>query len=129
MVVVDFEVTLGDEAGVLTLCVPLAAVEPSLDSFSGSSLRVDADARSSLAGALLDVPVDVSVQFKAVNLASSEILDLIVGDVIPLRHGIDEPLAVIAAGVPTVLAMPGRRGRRLACVVVDPDQENPSWPS
>jgi flagellar motor switch protein FliM len=129
MVVVDFEVMLGDEGGIVTLCVPLAAVEPSLDSFSGSSLGVDVDARADIAGALLDVPVDVSVQFQPVGLASSEILDLIVGDVIPLRHSVDAPLTLVAAGVRTVSAMPGRRGRRLACVVVDPDQENPSWPS
>ena len=131
MVAIEFEVAIGDEEGTVTLCLPLAALEPALESFSGGqpSGPVSVDNRSSVAGALLDVPVEVKVQFNAVNLSSAEILDLGVGDVIPLRHPVDAPLTVVADGVRCLSAMPGRRGRRLACVIVDPDQENAPWPS
>src|SRR3954453_7883162 len=131
MVAIEFEVAIGEEEGAVTLCLPLAALEPALESFSGGqpSGPVSFDNRSSVAGALLDVPVDVKVQFNAVNLSSAGILDLVVGDVIPLRHPADAPLTVVADGVRCLSAMPGRRGRRLACVIVDPDQENAPWPS
>ena len=132
MVAIDFEIHLGEEPGTATLCLPLAALEPALESFSGAQpapSSTGVDNRSLVAATLLDVPVEVKVQFNAVNLASSEILDLVVGDVIPLRHPVDAPLTVVADGVRCLSAMPGRRGRRLACVIVDPDQENASWPS
>lgn len=126
MVVIDFETAIGEEVGIATLCLPLAALEPALESFSGGqpTVATGIDNRSVVAGALLDVPVDVKVQFNVVNLASAEILHLGVGDVIPLRHPVDAPLTVIADGVRCLSAMPGRRGRRLACVIVDPDQES-----
>ena len=131
MVAIEFEVAMGDEEGAVTLCLPLAALEPALESFSGGqpSGPVSVDNRSSVAGALLDVPVDVKVQFNAVNLSSAEILDLVVGDVIPLRHPVDLAVDGRRRRGPLPVSHAGRRGRRLACVIVDPDQENAPWPS
>ena len=79
----------------------------------------------------MDAPVGISVQFRPITLTSHEIVDLQVGDVVPLRHLATTPLTVAVEGVPCQFAVPGRRGRRLACLIVDPQQveENPSWPS
>jgi len=40
--------------------------------------------------------------------------------VLPLRHRVDEPLTVSAAGVPYLYAMPGKKGKRLAVLITDP---------
>jgi flagellar motor switch protein FliM len=47
----------------------------------------------------------------------SDIVDLRPGDVLPLDHRVDAPLEVSVGGVPRFAARPGRRGKRLACVI------------
>jgi flagellar motor switch protein FliM len=41
------------------------------------------------------------------------------GDVVPLRHNVEQPLTVSAAGVPYLTAMPGKKGKRLAVLITD----------
>jgi len=142
MVVVDFDVVLGDDTGTLTVCIPLSTVGPALESFTVSAPSIgaamEAASAAAVAAHLMDAPIDVSVQFGTVELTSADILDLQVGDVVPLRHPVSHPLTVLASGVPCLAAVPGRRGKRLACMVVDSSehqddvssshrQENPRW--
>jgi flagellar motor switch protein FliM len=133
MITVDFEVLLGEQITSATLCLPLATLGPALESFSGtgSPLAVNTEATALVATSLMDAAVDVSVRFRPITLTSQEILGLEVGDVVPLRHMASAPLTVAAAGVPVTSGVPGRRGRRLACLIVDPTEaeENQSWPS
>jgi flagellar motor switch protein FliM len=90
---------------------------------TGNSLlagRVEADAdsvRNALAGRMGGAPVTVSVSFLPVVLPLSDVVDLQPGDVLPLDHRVDAPLEVSVGGVPRFAAKPGRRGKRLACVI------------
>jgi flagellar motor switch protein FliM len=86
----------------------------------GSPSRVEANAdsvRESLASRMGAAPVTVSVSFPPVTLALSDIVDLRPGDVLPLEHRVDDPLEVSIGGLPRFAARPGRRGKRLACVI------------
>jgi flagellar motor switch protein FliM len=142
MVVVDFDIVLGDDTGALTVCMPLSTVGPALESFTVSAPSIgaamEAASAASVAAHLMDAPIDVSVRFGTVALTSADILDLQVGDVVPLRHPVSHPLTVLASGVPCLAAVPGRRGKRLACMVVESTehqddvssshrQESPRW--
>jgi flagellar motor switch protein FliM len=134
MITVVFEVVLGEqgETSSATLCLPLATLGPALESFSGTgSLAANTEAAALVASTLMDAAVGVSVRFRPITLTSHEILGLEIGDVVPLRHLATEPLTVVAEGVPVTAGVPGRRGRRLACLIVDPQEveENQSWPS
>ena len=73
--------------------------------------------RDALAGRMGGAPVAVSVSFPPVVLALADIVDLRPGDVVPLDHRVDAPLEVSVGGVPRFSARPGRRGKRLACVI------------
>ena len=77
---------------------------------------------------LMHAAIDVSVRFGTVSLTSGDILDLQVGDVVPLHHHTTKPLTVLASGIACLNATPGRRGKRLACMIVDPpeDEDSPS---
>jgi flagellar motor switch protein FliM len=123
VIVFVFDLRIGGQEGEATLCIPFAALQPVLDEVAGNALlagRVEADAdavRDALAGRMGGAPVTVSVSFPPVLLALSDIVDLRPGDVLPLDHRVDAPLEVSVGGVPRFTARPGRRGKRLACVI------------
>lgn len=124
-VVVMFEVKMGREENVASLCFPYAALQPILDTIAQAAVhaqvsRTDSEAaRQRIEARLLDVPVELSVQFDAASLTSGQILDLQVGDVLTLDHPVDVPLTAIVDGIQTFKVRPARAGKRLACQVVD----------
>jgi flagellar motor switch protein FliM len=123
VIVFVYDLRIGGQAGEATLCVPFASLQPVLDEVAANSLlagRVEANAdsvRESLASRMGAAPVTVSVSFPPVTLALSDIVDLRPGDVLPLEHRVDDPLEVSIGGLPRFAARPGRRGKRLACVI------------
>jgi flagellar motor switch protein FliM len=123
VIVFVYDLRIGGQAGEATLCVPFASLQPVLDEVAANSFlagRVEADAesvRDALAGRMGGAPVTVSVSFPPVTLALSDIVDLRPGDVVPLDHRVDAPLEVSVGGLPRFAARPGRRGKRLACVI------------
>ena len=62
--------------------------------------------------------------FRRVDLSSAEIVGLQVGDIVPLDHPIEQPVTISVDGVSCNKAVTGRRGKRLACLVVDAAQEH-----
>jgi flagellar motor switch protein FliM len=123
VIVFVYDLRIGVQEGKATLCVPFTALQPVLDEVTGNSLlagRVEADAdsmRDALAGRMGAAPVTVSVSFPPVVLGLADIVDLRPGDVLPLDHRVDAPVEVAVGGVPRFTARPGRRGKRLACVI------------
>jgi len=123
VVVTGYEMRIGDEDCLASLCLPLAPLLPHLEASAarGRPDRAgDGGAAAAVARRLEEVPVDVRVRFTPVQVSSSTVLRLTVGDVLPLRHPVTEPLAVTAADVTCARAVPGVQGKRLACLVVDP---------
>jgi flagellar motor switch protein FliM len=104
-------------------------MQPILDTLASQTLLTDSRGHDpvvwqhQLQDALHQVPVEISVRFGSVALTSSEIVGLEVGDVVPLNHPVDEPLTVIVDGVDCYRAVSGRRGKRLACLVLGSTQE------
>jgi flagellar motor switch protein FliM len=123
VIVFVYDLRIGGGAGEATLCVPFTSLQPVLDEVATNSLlagRVEADAdsvRDALAGRMGGAPVTVSVSFPPVTVALSDIVDLRPGDVVPLDHRVDAPLEVSVGGLARFAARPGRRGKRLACVI------------
>jgi flagellar motor switch protein FliM len=125
VVVATFDVRIGGYESPATLCLPFSALQPVLEQVTGNALfadrkgiDVEESARAVRTG-LSGVPVDVAVRFDQVTLTSSEILNLRVGDVLPLRHPVSSPLSVCAADRTCATAVPGSKGRRLAFMIVD----------
>ena len=70
------------------------------------------------------MPVELSVSFDQVALTSSDIIGLRVGDVVPLNHPVNKPVTVSVDGVECYDAVTGRRGKRLACLIVGTHEEH-----
>lgn len=131
VVVISFELRTGADTSSASLCLPYNGIFPHLErAISGPGpgrdrSRREASARS-VAMRLQEVPVDVSVRFNPTTVLMPEVLDLRIGDVLPLRHEVREPLVVGAAGITFAHAVPGSEGRRLACLIVTPTEEKTS---
>lgn len=125
VLLVTFDVRIGESEGNAQLCIPYASVQAQLENLTGGHLFADRAANDPVAVGhavrerTFNVPLDVSVLFNTVTMTGSSILELAVGDVLPLHHPVDTPLTVKAGGVPHLLAKPGRQGKRLACQIVD----------
>lgn len=132
VVVSTFDVRIGSHEAPATLCLPFSSLQPVLDAAGGPSLYSDrtggdrAESARLMAERLNDAPVDVTVRFESVSLTSSEILGFQVGDVLPLHHAVTAPLSVCAADRVCASAVPGSKGRRLAFMIVAPQEDKDS---
>jgi flagellar motor switch protein FliM len=132
VIVASFELHQGDEESIASLCFPYASLAPYLDKASGRSVTSDRErairdaASIAVRAGLSEVPIEVAVRFDGVRVTPKDLVDLAVGDVLPLGHPTSRPLTVTAADIVFAYAVPGAQGKRLACLVVEPPKEESS---
>jgi flagellar motor switch protein FliM len=127
IVVADFDVRIAQTSGTASLAIPFASLQPVLDELTTNAFEAARQqhdpigVRRSLEERLDDAPVGVSVRFAQVTMTASEIVALTAGDLVSLHHHVEVPLDIAIAGVPHFHGRAGQRGKRLACLVIDPD--------
>jgi flagellar motor switch protein FliM len=130
VVLMSLDTRIGDKHGTSTICIPYATMQPVLDGLASQSLFLDHRGhdpvvwRQQLANALEGVDVELCVRFDSVALTSAEIVDMQVGDIVPLNHPVDQPVTITVDDVRCYRGVTGRQGKRLACVVVDAVEES-----
>ncbi|GAA0954905.1 flagellar motor switch protein FliM [Virgisporangium aurantiacum] len=130
MIVTSFELKVGSQECVATICMPFASIFPKLrPDAEGAELTDtqrqsrDAALRAMTAG-LGTAPVEVSVRFNSVLMSPRDLVTLRPGDIVPLEHPVTTPLVVTSHGVTFAHAVAGSSGNRLACLVVPPPKED-----
>jgi len=118
LIMITAAVKVGAVSGQLRIGLPAEGLLAGLDEFGGGGAT--AASIADLSEPLLETPVRVHVEFNTSTLTPTEIVDLEVGDVIPLPHAVNEPLTLFVEGHPYLHAVAGRRGVRLACAIVEP---------
>jgi flagellar motor switch protein FliM len=124
VVVASFEMRIGAEECVATMCLPFGMILPVLQSGEADAELTpnEAEARRTaqvnLVAGLESVPLEVSVTFESVRMRASDVVDLQIGDIVPLNHPVARPLAITANDTTFAHAVPGNQGTRLACLVV-----------
>jgi flagellar motor switch protein FliM len=124
VIVATFDMEVGAENCVATMCIPFNSIYPKLETDRGDLALSDAErqsrahARSLLVLGVQSAPIDISVRFQPVRMQPVDIVELRPGDVVPLPHPTSLPLAVTAAGITFAHAVPGNQGTRLACLIV-----------
>ncbi|HTZ44237.1 MAG TPA: flagellar motor switch protein FliM [Jatrophihabitans sp.] len=127
VVVGSFQMKVGNQTCVSTLCIPFASLAPRLQDGKDRKSQSPAERAASMLSAahvrkaLGGVPVQVALTFEPVTLTPAQIISLAPGDVVPLRHRVTAPLAVESGGVVFAHALAGRQGSRLAGLVVSKD--------
>ncbi|HEX6811795.1 MAG TPA: FliM/FliN family flagellar motor switch protein [Planctomycetota bacterium] len=108
--------------GDLRLVMPFESLEPLLDRFGRDSVhRAEPGAmRKHVSASVREMPLDVAVQLGGQNqIRLSRLLDLQVGDVVPLSAREGELAIVPIMGAPKFTATVGRIGNRFGARVVD----------
>jgi flagellar motor switch protein FliM len=130
VVVASFEMRVGAEECVATICLPFGTILPVLQSSGDTDSELspsEADARRisqvNLTAGMESVPLGVSVRFQAVRMRTDDVVDLQVGDIVPLNHPMGRPLAITVNDTTFAYAVPGNQGNRLACLVVPAPKE------
>jgi flagellar motor switch protein FliM len=124
VVVASFDMRLGAEECVSTICLPFTTILPVLQSeaadveLTAVERRARGVAQRNLAAGLAAAPIDVAVRFLPIRMRTEDIIDLRPGDVVPLGHPVTLPLGVTVNDTTFAHAVPGNQGARLACLVV-----------
>lgn len=108
------------------ICLPLSILMVLLDAIERvdmAQLHETDSVANQVRERLLEAPVDVSVSFPEIVLSTDELLTLGVGDVISLQRPEGLPLRMNAGGLHYCDVVPTTKGKRLACMVVQPRTE------
>ncbi len=119
VVLISFELTLGDARGMMNLCIPFNAIERistqlganSWVSYGKKTATLENIQRisSKLNGALVEVVVDLA----ETSISTSDLIGLRVGDIIATEKDVERPLVVSVEGRPKFHAQPGAfKGRK-----------------
>ena len=116
VIVASFTLRVGENTAMATLAIPAEALLPQLGETNPTSTT--ANAKELLHAQLAWVPVDVSLQLASAPVKPRTILELAVGDVLPLPHPQHRPLNVTVGGQRLAQAAVGVSGSRLAGVII-----------
>jgi flagellar motor switch protein FliM len=118
VLVCAYEVRIGQTVGMMSVCIPAAAVEAILPNLSaGRTVSASSRQTPAVADALQESLQDVEMQCTAIlgrtTLSMGEIVNLREGDIIRLETGPESEIEFWVGDTKTGLAIPGRSGRRL----------------
>lgn len=113
VVVISFEVALGETRGMVNLCIPYNAIERIGGKLSANSWVAWARKASTaqnvqqISQTLRGSPVSLSVRLACTRVSTGELIGLRVGDIITTEKDVHRPLLVSVEGVPKFRARPG----------------------
>jgi flagellar motor switch protein FliM len=124
VVLISFELTLGDSRGMMNLCIPFNAIERISTRLSANSWvsygkkTATTENIQRISSQLRDATVEVVVDLAETNISTSDLISLRVGDIIATEKDVARPLVVSVEGRPKFHAQPGAfKGRKAIQVV------------
>lgn len=119
VVVARFSMRLADRTEAATIALPAAVLlERLTDTTSAPHAVSDPDL---VRHHVEETPVELVLRLATRAMRPDEVLDLAVGDILPLPHGEDRPLDLAVGDHVVAAAAVGANGARLACVVTSSD--------
>jgi flagellar motor switch protein FliM len=106
VLLIGFELTLGEARGMVQLCIPATAVEQMKANLTASGPSANHSSDPS-ADSFAPSTVEVAVELALTAITTTERIGLRVGDIITTEHHADSPLRVFVSGQPKFLARPG----------------------
>jgi flagellar motor switch protein FliM len=121
MIVAGFAVRVGDTTAAATIAIPAGVLMPHLN--AGAAAKSSQHPKTLVQAQLSHVPVDVSIELASAVVRPATILNLSVGDVLPLPHSTTAPFNVVVDGHRLARASAGTNGSRLAAVIVSTEEK------
>ncbi len=124
VVLVGYEVHVGEMVGAMNMCIPLMVLNPILDQISQQahftrkmSREVAMATRATISHIVTKALVNIDAVLGQATLPLSDVAKLSVGDIVQLDTNPEEPIAVSVGGIPRYLAQPGRKGEQSAILL------------
>lgn len=125
VILISFEMTLGDIRGMINLCIPFNAIERIGGKLTSNSWvrysRVGAtdEVRQTLGKQLGHSVVQLTATLAETKIRTSEMLGIRVGDIITTEHDIHVPMTIDVEGAAKFTANPGQFKGQKAIVIQD----------
>ncbi len=130
VVLISFELTIGEVRGMVNLCIPYNSIERISNKLSANSWvsyskrPPTAESIQLLGSRIAEAPVEVVVELAETKITSADLLGLRVGDIIASEKDVHQPLVVFVEGRPKFYAKPGQYKGRKAIQVTAPLEEH-----
>jgi flagellar motor switch protein FliM len=132
VVLISFEITLGDVRGMANLCITYNSIERISGQLTSNSWVAygkkppTSQSIQQISGQLTGSLVEVVVDLAETHIATSDLLELQVGDIITTEKDVRQPLVVSIEGRPKFHAEPGVLKGRKAVQVAEMIGEGPA---
>ncbi|NNF46689.1 MAG: hypothetical protein HKN69_07945 [Desulfofustis sp.] len=112
MAIYRFQAVIEEDAGVLELVFPIDSLVPhrsSLEKLTQLQKFENKNWPENIRKGLTATPVTVIAQTCSIDLSIQQILDLSVGDILPIPHDPDSSVEILVEGVPKFSGLPGQQ--------------------
>jgi len=111
VVVVNFEIEVEYNTGIMSLCLPYAGLEPIRDKlqagFQSEQMEIDRTWAERFKRTLTLSKIDLVVELGKTKIKSRDVVDLKKGDVVVLDKYASDPLFLLVEGMPKFMCVPG----------------------
>ena len=132
VVLISFELSMGESRGIMNLCIPYNTIEPLAGKLAANTWtsytqkQVDPRQVVNLETGLGSAGVEMVVYLASTRLTASEVVNLAVGDVICTECSRQQPLTVCVEGRPKFEGFPGlmkgHKAVRIGKAIVTPEE-------
>jgi flagellar motor switch protein FliM len=124
VVLISFELSLGDARGMMNLCIPFNSIERISNRLSANNWSTYGTKKATpeniqqITDQLSEAVVEVVVELAETNISTADLIGLRVGDIIATEKDVERPLVVSIEGRPKFHAQAGAfKGRKAIQVV------------
>lgn len=120
MIIISLETQMTDVLGMINICIPFLVLEPILDKlsvhyyYSATNTKTNAENIAAIQYKLENTHIPVKVLLGRTTITVRDLLELSVGDVVPLERNIHEELEVAIGQRTKFLGKPGILGNRIS---------------
>jgi flagellar motor switch protein FliM len=115
-----FDLTIGDDGPVpMTIALPFALVRQIFEAAHSLNDAPDNPAMLIDESVLMHAPLELWLEIPPIQLPSSEVAEIKVGDVIRFNHALRQPLDLRAEGVLVARAKRGAVGSKIVCSILE----------
>lgn len=124
VILVSFELTVGDTRGMVNLCIPFNSIERishklTANSWISYSKRPPTpESMQLVSDRIAEAPLEVIVELAQTKITTADLIGLRVGDIIASEKDVQEPLVVSVEGRPKFESRPGQFKGRKAIEIV-----------
>ena len=130
VVVISFELTIGDLRGMMNLCIPYNSIERIGGKLSANSWvsygrrQASPETIQQISGTIRSSAVEIQVRLAQTKIGTGELMSLRVGDIITTQKDVHHPVIVSVEGVPKFRARLGAfKGHK--AILVENSIDNP----